>query len=305
MLEKCCNGTMAKVRLGSDQHDATSEELQYRNRQLHQEHTAHRVIEQERAQLLIESQAALTIAEQAVQVREQLFAIAAHDLKTPLAAMLGNTQLLQMRTRQSQALNERDRHTLAVILEQGLRLNLLIDTLFDLTQLQGGRIQLVRVMLDLQALLRRLVEETQLTLEQQKIELISDDVPLMIHADVQRLEQVFHNLITNAIKYSPQGKPVQVQILRRATQACVIVQDQGIGISVEGQQHLFELFYRETTATSHLIGGAGIGLYIVNEIVSLHDGTVQVESREGLGSTFTILLPLLALEPAYSEYTPS
>jgi signal transduction histidine kinase len=134
------------------------------------------------------------------------------------------------------------------------------------------------------------------TLEQHEIEVMCAEPPVMINGDALRLEQVFQNLIANAIKYSPTGGLITMQVAQRDAYACVMVRDQGIGISAEAQRHLFELFYRAETTDTHRISGMGIGLYVVNELVTLHGGSVQVESREGAGSTFTVCLPLLGPE---------
>jgi signal transduction histidine kinase len=107
------------------------------------------------------------------------------------------------------------------------------------------------------------------------------------------LEQVIQNLVQNAIKYSPTGGSVRVQLEQRGTLACMAVHDQGIGIPSAALPQLFQRFYRAKNADDQHISGMGIGLSIVEEIVSLHGGTVEVQSTEGQGSTFTICLPLL------------
>lgn len=248
--------------------------------------------EEARSQLLIAEQAARVEAEQAVRSRDQFLSIASHDLKNPLTALAGNAQLLQRRTLRDQTLNERDQRTLGVIINQASRLQQLIDALFDISRLQSGHLSLAVVSVDLCALLRRLVDDTKVLLEQHDIEFISNDPMVLISGEELRLEQVFQNLITNAIKYSPAGGRITVQVARGETHACVTIRDQGIGIPLEVQRHLFEPFYRADTAETQQISGMGIGLYVVKEIVALHGGTVEIESTEGIGSTFTVYLPL-------------
>jgi signal transduction histidine kinase len=107
---------------------------------------------------------------------------------------------------------------------------------------------------------------------------------------------VIQNLIQNAIKYSPSGGRVTVQVERQAANACIRVSDQGIGIPAAALPQLFRRFYRAPNADSQHISGMGIGLYVVKEIVELHGGTVEVASQESQGSTFTISLPLLKVD---------
>jgi CheY-like chemotaxis protein len=115
----------------------------------------------------------------------------------------------------------------------------------------------------------------------------------MTLGDELRLEQVLQNLLQNAIKYSPAGGAIIVTVERQAMHAVVQVRDHGVGIPTTAIPHLFERFYRVPGATEQHIQGAGIGLYVVKEIVTLHGGTVGATSQEGGGSTFTIQLPLL------------
>jgi signal transduction histidine kinase len=115
-----------------------------------------------------------------------------------------------------------------------------------------------------------------------------------VTGDSLRLEQVLQNLISNAVKYSPAGGPVRVAVSADARHACLRVQDQGIGVPETALPHLFGRFYRAPNVDSHAIAGLGIGLYVVAQIVELHQGTIAVESTEGGGSTFTICLPVRA-----------
>jgi signal transduction histidine kinase len=125
--------------------------------------------------------------------------------------------------------------------------------------------------------------------------------PLIIVGDYVRLRQVVQNLLDNALKYSPDGGAVQVELEQDDDQACIRITDQGIGIPAAALPHLFQGFYRAANVNSHRISGMGIGLYVVNEIVTMHEGTVEVTSDEGVGSTFTLYLPLMQrslLQPA-------
>ena len=116
--------------------------------------------------------------------------------------------------------------------------------------------------------------------------------PLVLIGDDVRLEQVLQNLIQNAFKYSPAGGVVRVWLERKGDAGCIYVRDQGIGIPAAALPNLFQRFYRAPNVEDHQINGMGIGLFVVKEIVQLHGGTISVESQEGVGSTFTVCLPL-------------
>jgi signal transduction histidine kinase len=116
--------------------------------------------------------------------------------------------------------------------------------------------------------------------------------PLTVLGDDLRLEQVLQNLLQNAVKYSPGGGPIHLRVERRNEEAVISIADQGIGIPPAAQAQLFQRFYRADNVAAWQIGGLGIGLYLVKEIVAHHDGRIEVESQEGQGSRFTVYLPM-------------
>jgi signal transduction histidine kinase len=120
-------------------------------------------------------------------------------------------------------------------------------------------------------------------------------VPVPVFGDPARLEGVVHNLLSNAVKYSPEGGRVEVRVAQQAAEVVLEVRDQGIGIPADAQAQLFEPFYRAGNVSPQS-SGFGIGLYVVQEIVKAHGGTVEVTSRPGEGTTFTIRLPLMTAE---------
>src|SRR5205823_3965105 len=125
-----------------------------------------------------------------------------------------------------------------------------------------------------------------------ELELMCPDEPMIIEGDELRLEQVLLNLLQNAVKYDPGNSPIQLTVEQREDNVCVLVADGGIGIPEAEQARLFERFYRVSNANRLHVGGMGIGLYVVKEIVTLHGGDVSVTSKENEGSTFTVCLPL-------------
>ncbi len=231
-------------------------------------------------------------AQEAIRTRDIFFSIAAHELRTPLTSLLGHAQLLQRRVDGDGAFTERDRRATQVIAAQAARLNKLALSLLDLSRLQSGQLALDRAIVELGALARRVVGEIQPTLDQHTLVFDGPDDALTVDADELRLEQVLHNLIGNAIKYSPQGGTVTVCLTRQAARVCIAITDQGIGIPAAAIPQLFQRFYRAPNVEQHQINGMGIGLYVVKQILDLHGGTVIVESAELAGSTFTVCLPL-------------
>lgn len=230
-------------------------------------------------------------AQAAVEARDEFLSIAAHELKTPTAALLTATQLLRKWLPQEQKPSDRVQRELDVISIASGRLNKLIDSLTEFAQIQTGRFTLEHQPVVLCALARRVLSDLRPT-ERHYVALFCADETLTIKGDALRLERVLYNLAQNAIKYSPRGGPITVRIERQDDQALIHVQDHGIGIPPTAQAQIFQRFYRASNAIQQHIGGTGIGLYLVKEIVARHGGTVAVSSMEGYGSTFTVRLPL-------------
>jgi signal transduction histidine kinase len=150
------------------------------------------------------------------------------------------------------------------------------------------------VPLDLSALIHQVVAQAQPSAPNHRISITEPATMPLIAGDASRLEQVFQNLIANAIKYSPAGGAITVGIAIQDARAHITVSDSGLGISSDALPHLFKRFYRVPRSSTQQIAGSGIGLHVVKEIVAGHGGTVDVSSTEGVGSTFTVYLPLAA-----------
>lgn len=249
--------------------------------------------EQEREAMLVREQAARADAEAAVRLRDQFLSIASHELKTPLTALFGNIQLLQRRVDRGDGMDERGKRHLQVIAEQTTRLSRLIEALLDISRIQTGQLIIDTKEFDLSRLAQRVVQESQPTFEEHSLQVIDASGPLLIRGDELRLEQVIQNLIQNAVKYSPSGGQISIWTGEREHHACVAVSDQGIGIPPNAIPHVFDRFYRADNVSTQHIGGMGIGLYVVREIVNLHGGRVSVTSEEGVGSTFTVHFPIV------------
>jgi signal transduction histidine kinase len=233
-------------------------------------------------------------AQRAIKARETFLSVAAHELKTPLTALLGQAQLFQRRADQDTTIDERHRRSAEVIANQARRLDVLINALLDVSRLVQGHMLIDRAPFDLRAFVSEVIRDFSPLLARHRIHYtdISSPEPLIVDGDSMRLEQVLNNLLTNAVKYSPGGGRIVVQLGKSGAAATITVGDNGIGIPQAELPRLFERFYRVEGAHGRRIPGAGIGLYVVKEIVELHGGHVSVESVEGQGSAFTVALPL-------------
>ena len=233
-------------------------------------------------------------AQDSIRMRDIFFSVAAHELRTPLTSLLGYTQLVERRAERASTISDRDRQALRVVADQATRLSKMVTSLLDISRLQLGQLSIEPMPLDLGALAARLVEETRPLLSQHSIEYIGTCAATVISGDELRLEQAIQNLIQNAVKYSPDGGAIIVQVECDDTRASVAVTDSGIGIPPDALSQLFQRFYRAPNVDPQHISGLGVGLYVVKELVDLHGGTIDVSSDVGVGSTFTLSFPLLA-----------
>jgi two-component system CheB/CheR fusion protein len=251
-----------------------------------------------------EERMALAEAKAALQVRDQFLSIASHELRTPLHVVLGYAELLHRTAAQGTSATQ---SIPAKIIQQIHRLNGLIDQLLDVSRLEQGQFVLKRQPVDLVALATEVADDVRTTLPLQphySVELVPPPAPVLVDGDAERLEQVLHNLLNNAIKYSPHGGLIWVRVAHTTTEAVVEVTDTGIGIPADAQAQLFDMFYRVPNMDVQL-GGFGLGLHIVKEIVARHGGRIEVSSTEGAGSTFRVMLPLHVDEHEQTDGTMS
>jgi PAS domain S-box-containing protein len=228
----------------------------------------------------------------AIRARDDFLSIASHELKTPLSALTLTVDALRRVGQRDGNLPPRFVTSLAAAFRQASRLGQLMDDLLDVSRLQSGHLELFLTDVDLSAVAHEIVDR--LLPEAQRascvVELRAAD-----HVrgcwDRIRLERVATNLVANALKYGA-GKPVVVEVVRHGDRARFAVQDHGIGISLEHQASIFERLERAPNAREY--GGLGLGLWIARELVALHGGTIEVESRLGDGARFSVDLPLSA-----------
>jgi len=244
------------------------------------------------ARLYAEAQAAL-------RLRDEFIAVAAHELRTPVTALLANTQLLLRRAERGAGLGERDTRAVRAIGALGERVAALVERLLDLARIEQGRLVMRLAPLDLAAFAAEVVESHRPTFTQHTVALERPAGPVPVRGDEERLTQMLGNLLSNAATYSPAGTTVAVRVARDGDTVLLEVRDEGAGIPSEALPRLFERFYRAPDSDLTYTGGLGLGLYLAKEIVERHGGTITAASAEGRGSVFTVRLP--ALEAARAE----
>lgn len=224
--------------------------------------------------------------------RKNLFlSTVSHELRNPLTPLANALQLI----RAIRPADESLQYPIRLIERQVEFIRRLVDDLLDVTRISIGTVQLELEAIDLRDVVGRAIESTRSLILQRRHRLIPHflDVPLIVNADSDRLEQVFVNLLTNAAKYTPEGGEIEIRASMGQTEAWVHFRDNGIGIPTETLPHIFELFTRGETAAEQAKEGLGIGLSLVKQLVELHGGSVQVRSEgRAKGSEFTVRLPL-------------
>jgi two-component system, OmpR family, sensor histidine kinase MtrB len=230
--------------------------------------------------------AALTAQRQA---QVAFLAGVAHDLRNPLSALSLSVTLID--PNQPLPPEPRVRRTIELVRRQLKKLERMVNDLMEMTKVQAGKLDLHVESHDLARLVRDVVDLFDAIEPNPRIELSLPAEPVLVECDALRIEQVMSNLISNALKYSPNARKVEVRLTRESGEACLSVQDYGIGISDEDQRRLFEPFQR-AGLSKDTVPGTGLGLYVVQRLVSAHSGRIEVSSRPGEGARFTVRLPM-------------
>ena len=225
--------------------------------------------------------------EQLFNTQRRFLADVSHELRTPLTVIKGNVGLIRK-------LGETDEESLRSIETEVDRLTRLVGDLLLLAQAESGRLPLNMNPMSLDTLLLEVFQQMKtLAGDRIKLKIVEID-QVMINADPDRIKQVFVNLISNAIHYTPKGGEIRISLSKNNQQALIEISDNGPGIAEEDLPHIFERFYRsEKSRTRSKGSGFGLGLSIVYWIVSNHQGTIEVKSQEGEGTTFLIRLPVI------------
>jgi PAS domain S-box-containing protein len=225
------------------------------------------------------------------RLKDEFVALVSHELRTPLTSIRGYLELI--REGKAGRTTKRQENFLDVMNRNSERLLRLVSDLLFVAQAESGKVALELEALDLSDLARDAVDTTRPLAAKRAIALnLEADDELRVSADRARLVQLLDNLLSNALKFTPEGGRVDVVLSAENGHAVLEVSDSGIGIPRAEQGRLFERFYRASTATAQAVPGTGLGLAIAKAIVEAHGGRIDVESDEGAGATFRVELPV-------------
>jgi two-component system phosphate regulon sensor histidine kinase PhoR len=224
------------------------------------------------------------------QIRRDFVANVSHELRTPLSILRGYVEVL---LDESEMSREEVRRILSIMERHSRRLALLINDLLSLAQLESSNAKLELSVVRAEELLNNVVRDWKEKLSAKNLKVTVDLPPegLTIRADGTRLEEVLHNLLDNAVKFSRENGQISLRVTRCGSNVVMSVADNGIGIGKEHLPRIFERFYRADKARSRELGGTGLGLAIVKHIAQLHGGRVEAESELGRGTTIRVILP--------------
>jgi two-component system phosphate regulon sensor histidine kinase PhoR len=233
----------------------------------------------------------ITELKQLDQIRREFVANVSHELRTPLSILRGYLEVLLDEPETSR---EELTRILSIMERHSKRLQRLVDDLLSLAQLESSQAKLELSVVRVDELLNNLIRDWKEKLAAKNLKVIVDSASeaLTLRADGTRLEEVLHNLLDNAVKFSPENGQIHLRAVRRGSEMVLSVADNGLGISKEHLPRIFERFYRADKARSRELGGTGLGLAIVKHIAQLHGGRVEAESELGRGTTIRVVLPL-------------
>lgn len=217
--------------------------------------------------------------------KDEFIALAAHELKTPITTIYGIHQLLLSKINDPEVTKQ-----LSLSYKEVKRLSKLVNDLLNLSKIKSGKMEINIEKFDFSKLVSEVVDGMQLTNSSHKI-IYKQKNNILLYADKDRIEQVIQNLISNAIKYSPDAKEVIVDIKKHKDLIIFSVQDFGVGLSEDFKEKVFDRFYRVKSDKNKSISGLGLGLYLCQEIIKLHKGKIWYKSELNKGTTFYVSLP--------------
>jgi signal transduction histidine kinase len=267
--------------------------------------TERREQERRREQMIVAERAARTEAERVGRMKDEFLLTLSHELRTPLNAVLGWAQLLRARQAAGAAPDAGTLDQALEVIERNARAQArLIDDLLDMSAIISGKVHLDIRRVSLIDVLQAAMDVVRPSADANgiRLQLTLDQQAGPVSGDAARLQQVFWNLLTNAVKFTPAGGRVHVVLERVNSHVEVSVEDTGQGIPAEFLPAVFERFRQLDASTARRHGGLGLGLSIARSLVEMHGGSVRVKSAgEGLGATFIVSLPLPALEPERAD----
>lgn len=222
-------------------------------------------------------------------MKDEFIGMVSHELRTPLTSIVGYVKLLR-----DKRTSERDASEYAEVIQRNSqRLLRLVEDLLFLSETHTGKMAVELRSADLAEIAASAIREMRPEAERKNVGLtLSTAAVPRVPVDATRIAQLLGNLISNAVKFTPQGGKVEVRVGAEGDRAVLAVADTGVGIPAADREQIFERFFRSATVTRALIPGTGLGLTIARDIVTAHNGTITVESEEGRGSTFKVWLPL-------------
>ena len=222
------------------------------------------------------------------ELKSRALALASHDLRTPLATILSSSELLRYYG-DTWSQTKRDKHFQRIETTVSQMTDLLEDLLIN-KKLEEGKLKFNPIPVDIVKLGKDLIENFRLSLSSNHQLIFNSNCQFyQTKVDANLFRRTLMNLISNACKYSPQGGKIQLTLQCKLNKVVCLVQDEGIGMSREDQSKIFQIFSRATNVGN--IEGTGLGLYIVKQVVELHQGTISVDSQTGLGTCFKITIP--------------
>lgn len=239
---------------------------------------------------------ALRAEQELGELKSRFVSMASHEFRTPLTAVLTSTALIEKYPGADQQ-DKRLKH-LQRIRASVNHLNDILEEFLSVGRIEEGRIEARPVALDLPALVRETVADVQGLRKAGQAIVLELTCPAPVHLDPSLMRKILVNLLSNALKYSGENSEVAVQAQCQPGQVVIRVQDQGVGISPEDQQHLFERFFRARSVTN--IPGTGLGLYIIARYLELMGGTIALQSQPGVGTTVTVTIPTLLPDENHS-----
>lgn len=222
------------------------------------------------------------------KVRQEFFSNASHELKTPITSIKGYAELIDQGFVKDEETRQDFMHR---ILKETDNMTNLINDILMISRLETNEAEVTYSMIRLNPLLDEIFESLEPISADYEVMLHKECEPITIEASTKQLRELFMNLITNGIKYNHPGGNVWVRVFRQQDDLVLEVRDDGVGISEEDRERVFERFFRVDKGRSKKMGGTGLGLSIVKHIVEFYKGSVSLESRMGEGSTFTVKIP--------------
>jgi PAS domain S-box-containing protein len=225
--------------------------------------------------------------EEAIRLREDFISIAAHELRSPLATVYARIQLAERRLARAEPELDTVRLDVSQVRLAADRLRILIDRLLDTSRISSGRLALERDKTDVGELVRSITAPLSENSGREIVVRPVDGPAIIANIDSVRVGEVVENLLENAIKYTPAGSPIEVDLRSNGREVSVAVSDHGPGIPPDEVERIFEPFHSANTK----LGGVGLGLHVAREIAQLHGGSLEVDGADGGGARFVMTLP--------------